>query len=345
MTRSAITREDYAKDPQAVLDVLEFYTDHQKREREMEEMTGMAPGMSRNASSATASSTLSPYSESPSAPRFNAGTGLAGSNKPGPVQSLASERPSISRQDSSSGGLNGKSSTAIAAARAAEFVNGAHAQHTNTIGAGTQPRTPLPNLTANNLQATRPAPPAPHSGPQRPLLTAARPAPPAPKPAVPEHTPSSQDLRMRAKAQGPQERVDVRPPGLDRERERERDREYERKEDRPQLTPSKSSPATSAPVTHPAQGAAGAMAGPPPVKPLQTTKKLPKEQPPVTVTTAPDEPAGGVAAAAAALEKPKEKERRISTMSEGQIMEKLRSVVNADDPKVLYSKIKKIGQG
>ncbi|PAV15762.1 Pkinase-domain-containing [Pyrrhoderma noxium] len=316
LTRSAITREDYAKDPQAVLDVLEFYTDHQKREREMEEMTGMAPGMSRNASSANTGSTLSPYSESPSAPRFNAGTGLAGSNKPGPVQSLASERPSISRQDSSSGGLN-----------------------------GTQPRTPLPNLTANNLQATRPAPPAPHSGPQRPLLTAARPAPPAPKPAVPEHTPSSQDLRMRAKAQGPQERVDVRPPGLDRERERERDREYERKEDRPQLAPSKSSPATSAPATHPAQGAAGAMAGPPPVKPLQTTKKLPKEQPPVTVTTAPDEPAGGVAAAAAALEKPKEKERRISTMSEGQIMEKLRSVVNADDPKVLYSKIKKIGQG
>ncbi|KAI0789231.1 kinase-like domain-containing protein [Abortiporus biennis] len=36
LTKSAITREDYAKDPQAVLDVLEFYTDHQKRE--MEEM-------------------------------------------------------------------------------------------------------------------------------------------------------------------------------------------------------------------------------------------------------------------------------------------------------------------
>lgn len=34
LTKSAITREDYAKDPQAVLDVLEFYTDHQKREME-----------------------------------------------------------------------------------------------------------------------------------------------------------------------------------------------------------------------------------------------------------------------------------------------------------------------
>ena len=58
LTRSAITREDYAKDPQAVLDVLEFYTDHQKREREMEEITGggLTPSMSmsRSASGATA---------------------------------------------------------------------------------------------------------------------------------------------------------------------------------------------------------------------------------------------------------------------------------------------------
>ena len=44
-------------------------------------------------------------------------------------------------------------------------------------------------------------------------------------------------------------------------------------------------------------------------------------------------------------EKPKEKEKRISTMTEGQIMDKLRTVVSMDDPKTLYSKIKKIGQG
>jgi len=34
LTNSAITQEDYAKNPQAVLDVLEFYTDHQRREVE-----------------------------------------------------------------------------------------------------------------------------------------------------------------------------------------------------------------------------------------------------------------------------------------------------------------------
>jgi hypothetical protein len=40
LTQSAITREDYQRNPQAVLDVLEFYTDHQKRE--LEEM-GLSP--------------------------------------------------------------------------------------------------------------------------------------------------------------------------------------------------------------------------------------------------------------------------------------------------------------
>lgn len=38
-------------------------------------------------------------------------------------------------------------------------------------------------------------------------------------------------------------------------------------------------------------------------------------------------------------------EKRISTMNEVQIMEKLRSVVSAKDPSQLYSKIRKIGQG
>nr|XP_018265782.1 STE/STE20/PAKA protein kinase [Kwoniella dejecticola CBS 10117]OBR87940.1 STE/STE20/PAKA protein kinase [Kwoniella dejecticola CBS 10117] len=38
-------------------------------------------------------------------------------------------------------------------------------------------------------------------------------------------------------------------------------------------------------------------------------------------------------------------ERRISTMNEAQIMEKLRSVVSSEDPAQLYSKIKKVGQG
>jgi protein-serine/threonine kinase len=79
------------------------------------------------------------------------------------------------------------------------------------------------------------------------------------------------------------------------------------------------------------------------VRPLQ-----PKAKPAVTIQ-APEKEKGGVAAAAAALEKPKEDKqrdkKRISTMTEVEIMEKLRQVVCPDDPKALYFKMKKVGQG
>ena len=41
----------------------------------------------------------------------------------------------------------------------------------------------------------------------------------------------------------------------------------------------------------------------------------------------------------------KPKEIRLSTLSESQIMEKLRSVVSKGDPTTIYAKIKKVGQG
>jgi hypothetical protein len=49
-----------------------------------------------------------------------------------------------------------------------------------------------------------------------------------------------------------------------------------------------------------------------------------------------------VAASAASTQRP---ERRISAMNEAQIMEKLKTVVSPGDPSLLYSKIKKVGQG
>jgi hypothetical protein len=129
LTKSAITREDYARDPQAVLDVLEFYTDHQKRE--MEEMAAMSRGSSGTSGSG---SSLPPFSSDSSVPpaRFNAGTGLGGLSKiSSPLAD--SSRPPMKRQDSApSSVLNGGDSsnlppTAVAAARAAELVNGSHA--------------------------------------------------------------------------------------------------------------------------------------------------------------------------------------------------------------------------
>ena len=337
LTKSAITPADYAKDPQAVLDVLEFYTDHQKRE--MEESMGAA------------------------VPRFNAGTGLAGMSRLPSTSTLASSnttttlnnsqssldhaRPSMSRNDSAPAGINGTSGTVSDLARAAELVNGGHAA---ALGTG-----------AGSLQASRPAPP-------RPLLTATRAAPQAPGQRTGAEVPSMAELRARQQPQKPAHHGGhgIAPlPPLDKATPPRKDSLAEsmakthitggKDQTRPQLVPAKSMPGTTTPASQPVGGAAGATAGPPPVKPLQTVKKVQVDESGAAAKKAADKPAtktgggGGVADAAAALEKgakgEKEKEKRISTMTEVQIMEKLRQVCNEEDPKAIYSKIKKIGQG
>ncbi|KAJ3898763.1 Pkinase-domain-containing protein [Lentinula edodes] len=416
LTKSAITREDYAKDPQAVLDVLEFYTDGLKK-REMEEM-GMGVGVSlaglstANANAAASSSSLGLASPA----RFNAGTGLGGASTNTPTTPLSS-----------------------AAARAADIVaNGA----TSSLSPQRTPLVAPPGA----LQASRPAPP-------RPLLTGQRTAPAAPGLGASgtatsghAHTPSSADLRARQKAVGPREPGSAAPPPRgdslasaeirekeelekaqqerrdraeqdkrDRERERETERERERERDRrekerrdrdraeraeraerveriereraealeaqQQQQQQLSDPSTTQPIStsrsrdrtpeppagarppaNPLGGTGSAKSTPanvggaaPPVKPLQPAKKVQiedggrKDKPPNSA---------GVAAAAAALNGSSangttgtngtakvEKEKRISTMTEVQIMAKLRSVVSDEDPKTLYSKIKKVGQG
>ncbi|KAG8934301.1 Protein kinase [Tulasnella sp. 417] len=262
LTSSAITREDYAKNPQAVLDVLEFYTDHQKREYEE---YGMLP----NASTPSATTTAPPPKEPV---RFGAGTGLAGATD---------LRPTVARQETAPGSLGTPSVQPLSATR--------------------------------HPQAIRPAP-----------------RPPAnPKPQV-QGAPDPSLSYRKAGGNGVNDTVPVDREGLE---------PGERQPARPQVPPSKTAPATVAPETDPVNGPAGFLVGPPPVKPLQGAPKA-------------TEPSAGVAAASAALEgrtkgpgPPPETERRISTLSEPQIMEKLKQVVSQDDPKAIYATIRKIGQG
>src|ERR1700692_3159599 len=100
LTKSAITREDYAKDPQAVLEVLEFYTDHQKRQLEQTDMASVTRSLSTGTTS-SATGTLSSYSPDSTGPpaRFNAGTGLAGASLSKISSPLSDRRPPMMRQD------------------------------------------------------------------------------------------------------------------------------------------------------------------------------------------------------------------------------------------------------
>ncbi|KAF9468394.1 kinase-like domain-containing protein [Collybia nuda] len=347
LTKSAITREDYAKDPQAVLDVLEFYTDHQKRE--LEDMgaparfnAGTGLGGMNKLSSSSAASTSSPATTS----TFASGTStLAGTSS---ISNSASPRPGPpKRLDSAPPGLNpNEESLASAAAMAAELVNGSHAAHSNNLN----PPHPLPSTPSPGGTMGPRAPASSTRGgaaATRPLLAGTRPAP-AP-PGKTDHLPSSAELGARKPAHGPaQQKEQQKDQQQQREQRDQRDQQQQGRGDlpRPPMTPAKSTPVNMAPGA--GGTAAGATAGPPPVKPLQPTKKVVIDAPKGGITglaNAGKQGGGSVAAAAAALEKPKEKEKRISTMTEVQIMEKLRQVVSDDDPKLIYSKIKKVGQG
>ncbi|RSH88211.1 Protein kinase [Apiotrichum porosum] len=92
-------------------------------------------------------------------------------------------------------------------------------------------------------------------------------------------------------------------------------------------------------------------APPPPRAPPQAPKPAEQKATPKPVETqpsAPRKPAAEQGATAPTSTKPaaaRPVERRISTMNEAQIMDKLRSVVSADDPSTMYATIKKVGQG
>lgn len=307
------------------------------------------------------------------APRFE-GTGFAGAKSTAsPAASTtslvsreqeAATRPPLGRQDTAPPGLETKSYGSRN-----DYGNG------NARGAAqpqlqaTRPAPPRPQQSRErdrdrDQQMSRPSPPKASSQTNvtQQRVQGARERERDPRELTPTKSREDSQLQRGASEREPlpvrKESISERPlpqPTLqqqqqrqrDREREREREREQRERErareqqtleaQRPPIAPAKSMPATSNPATEPAPGPAGALVGPPPVKPLVTAKK--------PAPTAEKEAA--VNAAAAALEKPmpKQVEKRFSAMTEAQIMEKLRSVVNQDDPKTLYTTIKKIGQG
>ncbi|KAF8761331.1 Pkinase protein [Rhizoctonia solani] len=268
LTSSAITREDYAKNPQAVLEVLEFYTDRQKREDE--EMSGIpAPRMGPSVGGDGPSS---------GPPRFQAGTGLAGAVAP------TSGPSHVRNQASGSGSPAGTPRPSQSTVRTPSEVRRPQIK----------PSTSSPQLN-QQAAATSNTPPVP--------------------------APSSQDRYRGQESDGQADQTGldsaVQDLSIDAQSEVPAPARVKQEPPKQQLKAARPPP-------------------PPPSAPAE------KDEPELT----------GTAAAAAALEgtnKPKATttaaERRISTMTEAQIMDKLRSVVSKEDPKTLYSTIRKVGQG
>ncbi|KAJ6021604.1 hypothetical protein N7540_007108 [Penicillium herquei] len=327
LTTSAITEEDYAKNPQAVIEVLEFYSDIKMREQNPQYYGGM------NKPAAAGSPPKLPTSTS-------MGSGIAPPRPapPGPMQRLDTTQSGSMRSVSSptTGDRNAEQQQQLARVKEMADQERRRVEEENRRREDQEynaslPKTRVPlakqelggygGSSDTRYQPSRPAPQAPGSsrspGPDPRQLTAQRPAP-AP--------PSSQNSYGKSH---------VRTPGS------QGGNGSISSSASHYNSPSDARSQASQP------GRSQQAQGPPPsrlpapvqqVKPLNIANKQP------TAKAVPD----SVRQAEAALTKkpePHKKEVRMSAMSENEVMDRLRSVVSKDNPNESYSKQRKIGQG
>ncbi|KAF7731218.1 Protein kinase [Apophysomyces ossiformis] len=303
---SAITAEDAAKNPQAVLDVLEFYTEQTKREAEE----------------------------------------YGSSNLQGAVERMSDDRWAALLHDHKA-----PASPARTAHRPAPPppANGTHKQEKNVsemmdeLSVGQPERKMPPKLspprspsTSESLRDHYPyspghrAPPSPGLHPRSPRdVSPVRAQHPRPEPSRSHGLPSSQrqpartnsvsayddrvlyerekqerEQRERERREREREKERQREREKEKEREKERERQRERERERERLQRERER------------------------EQQLKEREREREKAEVQVST------------------PKKKvEQRISTMSEAQIMEKLRSVVTRGDPSTLYKRLQRVGQG
>ncbi|KAF9354613.1 Protein kinase [Mortierella sp. AD094] len=278
LTGSAITKEDYANNPQAVLEVLEFYTDQTKRNEQEYGTPSLVPSnlpLIPSDSEGDRWANLMPR-QPPSPPSSR------------PERPQRPERPDRPDDQPRPSIPERSQSVDILPVMQRMSSLGVYDERGNQQGGGR---------------------PAVAPRPQRPDY-----APPSPtSPRAPNHQFSSSPSQKYQNA--PQQQSYQQPS--------------------PSISPSGSRP--PGPYGPPPRSNTAPIA----VKYPGTSGEA-SSKPPVAVRPA-------VADAAAALSgdgTPKVVvERRISTMTEAEVMEKLRSVVSSGDPSTLYSKIKKVGQG
>ena len=344
LSTSAITKEDYKKNPQAVIEALEFYSDIKMREQNPQYLPGMSspaspqsarsgpqPGMHRID---TNHSYGSPQMTSPGSQRNFSGQALPDRSKEFPdteqrrrmdeearrireMQRQREEEKARREQEEYNASLP-KTRVPLAQQELGGYGGG-----------GSDPTSPT-----GRYNPSRPAPQAPTGdrsrqppqGSLRQNLTAQRPAPSPPQQGSKYGDPHSHNQgSLRSAPRSDQSRhqpsSNARYPPDSRAQQSSR-HQYNNGPGHQGTSPSR--------IPAPVQ----------PVKPLNiANKQQPKSN------AVPD----AVRQAEAALTKKpdprQQKEVRMSTMSESQVMERLKEVVSKDNPNESYVKQRKIGQG
>ncbi|KAE8362184.1 kinase-like domain-containing protein [Aspergillus caelatus] len=350
LTASAITKEDYKKNPQAVIEVLQFYSDIKMREQNPQYSAGLASTLSNQQpkpyNSNTVGSSIAPPRPPPPAPsqRLDSGhSNRSAGSSPSQAHSKSDSDRALEQQqqlermkEMADQERRRMEEEARRARQREEEQNRLDQEAYNASLPKT--RVPLAKQELGGYGAdpsmnerykpSRPAPQAPGSARQDSArqLTAQRPAP-AP--------PTSSNQGQRPGEYGSANSVGIaRVPGSDQSSPSSR---Y------PAHDPRAQSPAARAQNNGTKQQAQG----PPPSKlpaPVQPVKPLNIANKQATNKNVPD----GVRQAEAALTKkaePRQREVRMSAMSENEVMDRLRSVVSKDNPNESYSKQRKIGQG
>lgn len=351
LNSSAITKEDYERNPQAVFEVLDFYTtDLAKRAENPNQYPSLTPtppasSLGNKQLGYPGNSGVAP----PRPPPPGAAQRQPSYNTPPTPSSQNGQRqyPQDQQRQQLQGGpgsqdslreeqrrkqleLQKRREAEEQERRELEAYNASLPKHKvpmakQEVGGGYGGSSPSQNERFNPSRAPPPAPKS--SAQQQGSLRAQRPAPPAPSTSGGQRPPMQSQSSSSAPREAPRApRNDNLPsgsPGAPR---------HQNGHGAPQYKPSQQH--------------------------SQASQRVPAAAPkPLNVAPKPshghghkEPPADGIKAAEAALTaKPSPSERkqdvRMSTMSESEVMAKLKEAVSKDDPNMSYSKQKKIGQG
>lgn len=401
LTASAITKEDYQKHPQAVIEVLEFYSDITKRNENPDVYPSLTPTppvtqiMNKQLGHGGGGTAIAPPRPAPpsgigSQPGFaqqaqrmmqdGPSRSQNGTPTAGPRNFSNSERT----LESSLGKVGMDHDMRHAMEEEARKVKVAKEQRERDRARDEEernrreqaaynaelPKSRTPNAkqevsgyggspeaeTSSRYNPTRNAPPAPGTDRSRHQphgslrqIPAQR-SPPATSSGTngniqPPRAPYSQ-AQPASRDQSPTEQGSLRTPSKPDHQLRQpspssRPAANENQHNPPPQTRARAPPANSSSHTPPSRL-------PAPVQPASSTTTMAIRQPtgaPPTTNGSSSTAANQAKVALTAKAPARQKEVRMSSMTESQVMEKLKQVVSKDDPQLSYSKQKKIGQG
>lgn len=337
LNSSAITKEDYERNPQAVFEVLDFYSDLTKRAENPAQYPSLTPtpppSSMQNKQLGYGGSSIAPPRQAPQPPRQPPyGSAPPQNNVQNQPQrpSPSDQRPPLQSTPSGYGAEDRYRQEEDARRREREAEQNRLDMEAYNASIP-QKKIPIAQQEIGGYGGSSSSTQPERYNPNRPA------------PSAPKKTTNPQDLRAQRPAPPPPSSSQQRPPlQTQQSASSVRDQQRPRQDQTPQ------SPATRYPngVGTSSQSRANGAQNQPPsrlpapaVKPLNVGNKNNNAQ------------ADAVKAAEAALtakppaQEQKKQDVRMSTMSEADVMKKLREIVSKQDPNQVYAKQKKIGQG